>query len=131
ASATALIRQTKEAAINNPNSLINKFIDSDLEKIDAKVAFDAAKKGDETGTKVVNQYIKYLAEGLTDIINIFQPEVILIGGGIVKEGEYLLKPLREMVYEHVYGKNEVKLTEIKKALMGNDAGIVGAAMLGV
>ncbi len=129
ASATGLIEQTRRAAKQNPDSLINKLVDGDLSRIDAKTAFDAAKQGDETGQKVVDQYIVYLAEGITNIINIFTPEVLVIGGGVSKEGEYLLKPLREIVARDVYGK-DVPQTSIRVAQLGNDAGIVGAAMLG-
>ncbi|MDP4092468.1 MAG: ROK family glucokinase [Bacillota bacterium] len=129
ASATALIRQTKRAAVENKDSMINKLVNGDLNKIDAKTSFDAARAGDETGRKVVAQYIRYIAEGLINVINTFAPEVIVIGGGVCKEGEYLLKPLREIVYSEVYFKEEPQ-TQIKAAQMGNDAGIVGAAMLG-
>jgi len=129
ASATGLIEQTKRAAMENKESLINTLVDGDLSKIDAKTAFDAAKQGDETGRKVVEQYIKYLAEGLINLINIFAPDVVVIGGGVSKEGEYLLKPLRELVYKDVYFKGEPQ-TQIRVAQMGNDAGIIGAAMLG-
>ncbi|HHV95111.1 MAG TPA: ROK family protein [Clostridiaceae bacterium] len=128
-SAPALIEQTQEAAKQNPDSLINKLVDNDLSKIDAKTAFDAAKQGDKTAKEVVDRYIKYVAEGLIDLINVFTPEVIVIGGGISKEGEYLLKPLREHIAKGVYAK-DVPQTEIKIAMMGNDAGIIGAAMLG-
>jgi len=128
-SATALIEQTQEAARQNPDSIINKLVDNDLSKVTAKTAFDAAKQGDKTGKEVVEKYIKYVAEGLIDLINIFTPEAIVIGGGVSKEGEYLLKPLREHIAEGVYAK-DVPQTEIKVAMMGNDAGIIGAAMLG-
>lgn len=129
ASATALIRQTQRAAEQNSGSLINQLVGGNMKRIDAKTAFDAARQGDETGLKVVNRYTKYLAEGITNIINSLQPEVLAIGGGICKEGEYLLKPLRDMVSEVVYSK-DVPQTQIRVAQMGNDAGIVGAAMLG-
>ena len=130
ASATALIRDTRKAAAENPDSLINKLVDGDLSKINAKVPFDAAKQGDKVGQELVDQYIKYVAEGLANVINIFQPEVIAIGGGISKEGEYLLKPLRELVSKSVYTVEDVPQTRIVVAQLGNDAGIVGAAMLG-
>ncbi len=130
ASATALIRQTTKAAQENPDSIINKLIEGDFTKINAKTAFDAAKQGDEIGNRVVQQYIKYIAEGLINVINIFMPEVVVIGGGVCKEGEYLLKPLRELVYAGVFSREEIPQTQIKAALMGNDAGIIGAAMLG-
>lgn len=130
ASATALIRQTKKAAQENQDSLINKLIEGDLARIDAKTAFDAAKQGDKTGELVVKQYIKYISEGLINMINIFMPEVLVIGGGVCKEGEYLLKPLRELIKLGVYSKDDIPQTQLKTAEMGNDAGIVGAAMLG-
>lgn len=130
ASATALIRQTVKAAQENPDSIINRIIEGDLTKINAKTAFDAAKQEDEAGNKVVQQYIKYIAEGIINVINIFMPEVVVIGGGVCKEGEYLLKPLRELVYAGVFSRKEIPQTQIKTALMGNDAGIIGAAMLG-
>ena len=58
------------------------------------------------------------------------PEVLVIGGGVCKEGDYLLNPLKEMVKAGVYSKEEIPQTQIKTAQLGNDAGIVGAAMLG-
>jgi glucokinase len=129
ASATGLIEQTREAAVNNPESLINGIIDGDLDRIDAKTAFDAARQNDPTGKQVVEKYIGYLAEGIVNLVNIFAPDVVVIGGGISKEGEFLLFPLRDIVKRYVYFKGEPQ-TDIRVAKLGNDAGIVGAAMLG-
>ncbi len=131
ASATGLITMAKRAAKEDPDSMINTLVSGNLDKIDAKTPFDAARKGDRTGMKVVAQYIKYLAEGMTNIINIFQPDVFVIGGGICKEGDFLLKPLKEQVALGLYSKPEVAQTSIRTAEMGNDAGIIGAAMLGL
>lgn len=132
ASATGLIRMTRDAAIKNPESAINRLVGGDLSRIDAKTSFDAMREGDETGKMVVDKYIRYLAEGLSDIINIFQPAKVVIGGGISKEGETLLKPLREIVRKSTYyGEGNVPQTRIVTAELGNDAGIVGAAMLGL
>ncbi|NLC69630.1 MAG: ROK family glucokinase [Clostridiaceae bacterium] len=128
-SAEALIEQAREAAKENPCSLVNELVDGDLSKVNAKIPFDAARHGDETAKKVVDRYIRYVAEGLTNLINVFTPQVVVIGGGISKEGEYLLKPLREHIYRDVYAK-DVPQTELRIAKLGNDAGIVGAAMLG-
>lgn len=130
ASATACINQTRAAALKNPYSLINKLIGGDLSKIDAKTAFDAAKQGDAVALEVVRQYIWYVAEGITDVINSFMPEVLVIGGGVSKEGEYLLEPLRHIVFNSIYSREDVPRTRIVAAEMGNDAGIIGAAMLG-
>ena len=132
ASATALIRQTRAAAEENPNSAINRLVDGNLNLINAKTAFDAMRLGDYTGIKVVDQYIIYLAEGIANIIVFLQPEKIVIGGGISKEGETLLKPLRKAVKERLYYKKEdVPQAKLVTAEIGNDAGIVGAAMLGL
>lgn len=130
ASATAFIRQTRKAALDNPESLINKLVNGDIDSINAKTAFDAAKQGDLTAQKVVEQYIKYIGEGLANIFNIFQPEVIVIGGGVCKEGEYLLSPLRKFIQENTFAPSQnINIAELKVAEMGNDAGIIGAAML--
>ena len=93
------------------------------------IAFDAARMGDETGKKIVENYIMYLGEGLIDIINIFQPEIVAIGGGICNQGDNLLIPLREYVAPRTYGAGLVPATKIVIASLGNDAGIVGAAFL--
>ena len=128
-SATALIRQTRNAAVANPNSKILALVEGDLDKINAKTAFDAARMGDETGTEVVDNYISIFAEGLANIVNIFQPNIIAIGGGVSKEGEYLLAPLREKTNVKIYSGEGVEKTRIVEAKLGNDAGIIGAALI--
>lgn len=131
ASATALIRQTRQAALKYPDSAIHALTGGDLSKIDAKTAFDAMRQGDEAGTMVVDMYIHYLAEGISDLVNIFQPSLIVIGGGISKEGETILAPLRKIVSKSTYyGEGNIAHTQIVRAKLGNDAGIVGAAMIG-
>lgn len=130
ASASALKRQTIAAAAKNPHSLVNVIAGGDMNRIGAKTAFDAARKSDETALKVISDYVKYVAEGLVNVINIFQPRVLVIGGGICAQGEYFLASVREYVKGLVYCK-EAEQTEIRAAEMGNDAGIVGAAMLGL
>jgi len=131
ASATALIRQTRYAAEKHPESLINSLVGGDLSRIDAKTAFDAMRQNDKVGKRVVKKYISYLSEGISDLINIFQPSRIVIGGGISKEGDTILVPLRKIARKSTYyGEGDIAHTEIVKAELGNDAGIVGAAMLG-
>lgn len=126
ASVTALIRQTKEAMEKNPQSLMHEFAKKEG-KVSGKTAFDAAKAGDEAALVVVKQYREYVASGLVSIINIFQPERIAIGGGISKEGDYLVKPIIEYCYAHEYNKYGEK-TKISAATLFNDAGIIGAAL---
>lgn len=128
ASASALIRQTKEAAAEHPESIIHKLTEGNLENVNGKTAFDAMRKGDETGKAVVEKYIEYLGTGIVDIINVFQPEAIVIGGGVSKEGDNLIHPLTEYMEKYSYGV-DVEKTKLMTAKLGNDAGIVGAAML--
>ncbi|MEZ0537541.1 ROK family protein [Caldicellulosiruptoraceae bacterium PP1] len=128
ASATALIRMTRESAARNINGTIMKLVNGDISKIDAKTAFDAKRLGDAEGERIVDLYTKYLAEGLSNIYNIFEPEVICIGGGVSKEGDYLLDPVRKIVYDRIYCKQLPK-PRIIPAVLGNDAGIIGAALL--
>ena len=98
-------------------------------KVSGRTAFDAMRKGDKAGKEVVDRYIYCLAQGIANVINIFQPEIILLGGGVSKEGEYLLAPLREYVFKYSYGHDFLPRTKIECAVLGNDAGIIGAAML--
>ena len=99
-------------------------------KISARTAFDAMKLGDEEGKKIVDDYISNLAEGLTNIVNILQPDVITLGGGVCNEKEYLTRPLTEKVNRDQYTKSIEKKTELRIAELKNDAGIIGAAALG-
>lgn len=130
ASATALVNMTKEKLAACKDTLMWEMCGNDLNKADARIAFAAMKKGDRAGKEVVDMYISYLACGITNMINIFQPEVLLIGGGVCNEKDYLLKPLTEIVNADQYTRNQAVKTEIKIASLGNDAGIVGAAALG-
>lgn len=131
-SATALIRITKEHMAKNPESLMWQMVDHDLSRVSGKTAFTAMKQGDSEGAAVVEEYIDYLACGLGNIINIFQPNILCIGGGVCNEKDYLLKPLLKKISDETYGEetDPAKITQIKIAQLGNDAGIIGAAALG-
>ena len=129
ASATALIRQTKKAMEENPDSVMHQ-IAAEEGKVSGKTAFEAMRKGDIAGIKVVDNYIKYIACGLINIVNALQPEIICIGGGICNEGETLMKPLRRFVQSERYSIYSKIQTKIVKAQLGNDAGVIGAAILG-
>ena len=129
ASATALIREGKKAAQENPDSLIYKSVEGDLDKITAKTVIDAAKEGDATALELFDKYIYYLAMGIITIINSFDPAIIAIGGGVAKAGDFLLDALKKKVEEHIFYK-DAEHAKITRAELGNDAGIIGAAMLG-
>ena len=131
-SATGLINMTKEKMVNEIGSLMWKLTNDNLENVNGRTAFDAAKKGDTAAKEVVDMYIKYLACGLTNMVNIFQPQVLCIGGGVCGEGDYLLKPLIKTIRRWEYGgATQTNFSQIKIAELGNDAGIIGAAVLGM
>ncbi len=131
ASATGLIRMTKEAAIRFTDSKIHEICKGNLDEIDARTAFEAKRQGDFAASLVIVQYTKYLAAGIVNIINLFQPEILAVGGGLSKEGDYLMDDVKKIVFSEVYSKDPVPQTKIEYAKMGNDAGIVGAAFLGL
>lgn len=128
-SATALISQTKDAMRLNPDSLMWDEVNGDYNSVNGCTSFRAAEKGDSAAKKVVNNYISYLACGVSNIINTFQPDVLCVGGGIGNERENLLAPLRKIVASEIYSIHAQKQTEIMSAVLGNDAGIIGAALL--
>ena len=135
-SATGLANMTREHLIKarqeGRKTIIEDMIGGNLDNCNARVSFSAMKQGDQVGKEIVDEYISYLASGIATIINIFQPNVLSIGGGVCGEKDYLLKPLKEAVFAQTYTKSDAaKQTQIKIAELGNDAGIVGAAVLGL
>lgn len=129
ASATALVEQTREAMRKNPSSVLWNIAGGDLERVEGKTVFDGIRLGDGTAKQVFERYIRYVGVGLVDLINVFQPELICIGGGISKAGEMLLAPLRRMVEQESYTRTAGRQTRLAIASLDNDAGIIGAALL--
>ena len=133
-SATGLINMTKEKLAECEEkgipTLMTDFVKEEG-KVSGKTAFAAMKKGDKPAKEVVDMYIGYLGCGLSNIINIFQPEILVIGGGICNEKHYLTDPLEKIIKEETYGNEAIKPTTLKIAELGNDAGIIGAAVLGL
>lgn len=126
ASVTALINQTKKKMEENPDSLMHSVTEK-YHEVNGRVAFEAMEMGDEAAKTVCENYIRYIGEGLVNIINTFQPEKVVIGGGISKEGDTLLTPIKEFIEKNDYNKH-MKKTKIEIAKLYNDAGIIGAAM---
>ena len=129
-SVTALIRITRESMQLNAKSKMWELAEGSLDKVSGRTAFDAMRAGDEAGKAVVDQYIDYLAYAVSGIINLFQPQAVVIGGGISKEGETLFGPMRERAYPQTFNHDPNNCSQIIKAKLGNDAGIIGAALLG-
>lgn len=129
ASATALIRQTCRAMEKDKNSILWQICKGDLQLVDGKTAFDGAEAGDKTARRVVDRYIRYLSEGIANLVNVFRPQAIVLGGGVCAQGESLIGPLRKRVSRMAYGGFGYAPTEIVTASLGNDAGLCGAARL--
>ena len=128
ASATALIRDAKEQMKNHKESRLWDACYERIERLQGVHVFQAAGAGDPTAQKVLDTYIDYLAIGLANLINVLQPEVICLGGGISNAQDGLfLDPLRAQVKKYVFDKNAP--LSLERAKLGNDAGLVGAAML--
>ena len=129
ASASALVRQTKNAMIAHPESKMWELCKGSADNADGRTAFDGMRQGDDTAKEVVERYLNYLAEGIANIVNVFRPQAVLIGGGISAEGEALTLPLQKMVDTKILGRGRYAPVTIRAASLGNDAGLVGAAML--
>ena len=127
-SATALVRMTNEKIEEcKASGRYTKM--AEAERVSGRTACDAMRAGDEAAKEVYDKYIHYLAIGLGNVINIFQPEIITLGGGISGEGQSLIDSLLPEVAKEHYGTGLVKDSEIRIATLGNDAGIIGAAAL--
>lgn len=129
ASATALIRQTKRKMAECKDSKMWELVNGDINAVSGRTSFDAMRQGDKAGAEVADQYIKYISIGIANNINIFRPEILAIGGGISKEGDNLLVPLREKLKGNIFAYNSKMQTEVVAAKLGNDAGIIGAAYI--
>ena len=92
-------------------------------------AIFAAAKKDEAVKAVVDSYIRRLGTGIVNIVNIFRPQLVLLGGGVSVQGEELIKPVEEIMRQGCFGKEKSELPQIKIASLGNEAGMIGAAGL--
>ena len=127
-SVTGLIRDARRAAEADPKSMMWELCGNDLSQLNGKLISEAVDAGDEAASKVMDAYIRHLAIGLGNIYNVFQPEVLILGGGLSGRGDKLLKPLLELLQPEIYGKDMSKV-DIRIATLGNDAGVIGAACL--
>lgn len=128
ASATAIINDTKKAMEEHPESLMHKVAE-ELGKIDGRVAFKAARQGDQVALQVVDQYICFLCEGIMNYCNIFRPNVVILSGGIANEGDYLFDKINDFLKLHQYGFPKSPVVKVVPAKLGYDSGKIGAASL--
>ncbi len=129
-SATALVADTRRVMRLYPDSIMWKMCDGDLARVNGIIPFKAAERGDAAAKEVIASFIKYLAVGVSNVVNIFQPDVVCIGGGISGEGDKLMNPLREQLRRISFG-TEASRCHVEVAKYMNDAGIIGSAILGL
>ena len=130
ASATALIRRTEAAMAAHPESALCRLAE-EAGGVDGRTPFLAAEAGDETALAVCRAYVEELAEGTASLINILRPEAVAFGGGVAGAPEHLLlEPLRRRVGALCFSRHGGRATRILRAELGNDAGVIGAALLG-
>ncbi len=127
-SATAMIKYAKKLMSDGQKTTLLDKMEGSTEDIDAKMIVECAKNGDKVCNKVVDRMVKYLSLGIGNLINLLDPDIIVIGGGVSKAGDFLLQKIRSEVYNFVIFKEEKK-TEIVLAELGNEAGLIGAALL--
>ena len=128
-SATAIIRMARQACLGYPESLIMTLAGGDPAKIDARIVIDAAKQGDATAMQVFDRFAKYLAITVNNITAFLDPEMIVLGGGVSRAGQFLLDHVRARLPRYLMYKN-LPSPRLELAKLGNEAGIIGAAMLG-
>ena len=129
-SATALVHETRRMMKLYPDSLMWEVVKGDITRIDGRTAFIANAEGDLAAHQVIDDFVNYLAIGIANIINIFQPSVVCLGGGISGQGEELMRPLRERLRYTSFGTKDMR-TRVEAAVYKNDAGIIGAGLLGI
>lgn len=125
ASATGLLRMRHQAQKEHPETTMTRYAPAD-----GSAPFLCAAEGDATAQEVVDRYIAYVGAGITNFVNIFAPEVVLIGGGVSNAGDALIEPVAAYVRSHRYGGERIPTCPIRRATLGGDAGIIGAAYLG-
>ncbi len=130
ASATAMIKYAIHRLQNDKvkSTILDKAAGK-TENINAKIIFGAAKEGDQLGNETVDRMIRYLSIGILNVCNILDPEIIAIGGGVSKAGDYLIERLKSEVGKMFFTPN-IEYGDIVLAQLGNEAGILGAAFLG-
>lgn len=129
-SATALIRRARARMEENRGTALWRLCGGDLQNLEARAVFDGAAQGDPVCRELLDEYTTALAEGFANIINLLQPAVLCVGGGVSRAGEPLLAAVREKTAKRIYSRHAKRNTEIVLARLDNDAGILGAALLG-
>ena len=124
--AIALTAQSRLA--RGQKSLLNDLCGGDISKVTTKMVADAAKEGDELALNVFKRAMEYIGIGIANLINLFNPEMIVIGGGVSMAGDIFFKNIEEVVAKHVMQSSPRELN-IHPVAYGNNAALMGAFAL--
>lgn len=127
-SVTSLVKQTERALKTDPDSAMHVYA-RNMGQVDGRTAFECAKKGDKTAMTVVENYCKYLSNAIGSLVTAFRPDVVLIGGGLSNQREYLMDKLNALLPKYAFASDLIGVPPIRRATLGNDAGTIGAAYL--
>lgn len=129
AAGRAIDRLGREAVRDHPQSLVAALAAGDPERVDGRVVTEAARRGDDVAARILAEVGRRLGEGIAGLVNILDPEVVVVGGGAALAGELLLEPARAAFRDAVEAPDHRPEVPILAAELGNDAGAVGAAAL--
>ena len=127
-SVTSLVKQTRRAMAADPDSAMHAYA-KEAGLVDGRTAFECSKQGDRTAVEVVENYCKYLANAIGSLVTCFRPDVVLIGGGLSNQREYLMDKLNALLPRYAFASDILGVPPIRRATLGNDAGTIGAAFL--
>jgi glucokinase len=125
ASGPAIAERAREALAGDEESILPRLVGGDLQKITARTVYDAALKGDETAREVVRDTARFLGTGLANLLNIVNPDVVVLAGGVTEAGDALFEPLRAEVKRRAF-RPAVDACRIVPGMLGGSAGVVGA-----
>lgn len=125
ASGPAIAERAREALAGDEASILPRMVDGDLAKITARTVYDAALRGDEIAREVVRDTARYLGSGLANLLNIVNPDVVVLAGGVTEAGDALFEPLRAEVKRRAF-RPAVEACRIVPGMLGGSAGVVGA-----
>ena len=125
ASGPAIAERAREALAGGEPSVLTQLVNDDLTRITAQLVYDAAKKDDDVARQVVRETANFLGAGVANLLNIFNPDVVVIAGGVTQAGEPLFEPLRAEVRRRAF-RPAVEACRILPGTLRGSAGVVGA-----
>jgi glucokinase len=126
ASGTAIAERAREALAGDGASILRELADHDLRRITARLVYEAATRGDPVALEVVRDTAKFLGAGVANLLNIFNPEVVVLAGGVTHAGDALFEPMRAEARRRAF-RPAWDAVRIVPGELGADAGVVGAA----